>query len=134
LNIVVRGRGVRSYLGYYLNLVEDERRGVLENSPLPCHFTTREEEFFEIGAVSFKHLVTLLCQGVEGRLMMLFLSRLDPLVSEFPPFMLDVREVVDSPAESPKVFAHEMNKSRKPLFEIGEIGHSGFRNWTLRFR
>jgi hypothetical protein len=34
--------------------------------------------------------------------MMLFLSRLDPLVSEFPFFMLDVREVVDSPAESPK--------------------------------
>jgi hypothetical protein len=32
----------------------------------------------------------------------LFLLRSDPLVSEFPPFMLDVHEVVDSPAESPK--------------------------------
>jgi hypothetical protein len=24
--------------------------------------------FFKIGSVSFKHLVTLLCQGVKGRL------------------------------------------------------------------
>jgi hypothetical protein len=31
---------------------------------------------------------------------MLFLSRSDPLVSEFSFFMLDVHEVVDSPAES----------------------------------
>jgi hypothetical protein len=30
------------------------------------------------------------------------LSRSDPLLSKFPPFMLDVLEVVDSPAESPK--------------------------------
>jgi hypothetical protein len=30
------------------------------------------------------------------------LSRSDPLLSEFPPFMLNVLEVVDSPAESPK--------------------------------
>jgi hypothetical protein len=36
---------------------------------------------------------------------MLFLSRLDPLVLEFPPFMLDVREVVNSPVESPKCAA-----------------------------
>jgi hypothetical protein len=28
----------------------------------------REEEFFVIGAVSFERLVTLLHQGVEGRL------------------------------------------------------------------
>jgi hypothetical protein len=35
---------------------------------MPRHFTTREEEFFEIGAVGFKRLATLLCQGVEGRL------------------------------------------------------------------
>jgi hypothetical protein len=30
------------------------------------HFTAREEELFNIGTVSFKHLVTLLRQGVEG--------------------------------------------------------------------
>jgi hypothetical protein len=33
---------------------------------------------------------------------MLFLSRLDPLVPEFPHFMLDVRKVVDFLVESPK--------------------------------
>jgi hypothetical protein len=34
--------------------------------------------------------------------MILFLLRSDPLVPEFPPFMLDVREVVDYLVESPK--------------------------------
>jgi hypothetical protein len=64
----MRRQWVRSYLGYYLNLVEDARRGILENDPLPRHFATREEEFFKIGAVGFERLATLLCQGVEGRL------------------------------------------------------------------
>jgi hypothetical protein len=36
---------------------------------------------------------------------MLPLSRSDPLLSEFPSFMLDVLEVVDSLAESPKCVA-----------------------------
>jgi hypothetical protein len=36
---------------------------------------------------------------------MLPLSRSDPLLLDFPPFMLDVFEVVDSPAESPKYVA-----------------------------
>jgi hypothetical protein len=31
-------------------------------------FATREEEFFEIDAISFERLATLLRQGVEGRL------------------------------------------------------------------
>jgi hypothetical protein len=35
-------------------------------------------------------------------LMMLFLSRSDLLVPEFSPFMLDVREVVNSPVKLPK--------------------------------
>jgi hypothetical protein len=33
---------------------------------------------------------------------MLFLSRSDPLLPEFPPFMLDMLEVVDYPVELPK--------------------------------
>jgi hypothetical protein len=61
-------RWVRLYLGCYLRLVKDDRCDVLENSSLSHHFTTREEELFEISAVSFKHIVTLLCQGVKGRL------------------------------------------------------------------
>jgi hypothetical protein len=48
--------------------VEDDRRSVLENSLMSRHFVAREEELFKIGVVSFKHLVTLLHQGVEGRL------------------------------------------------------------------
>jgi hypothetical protein len=68
LDVIVRGRWVRPYLGYYLSLVEDDQRGALENGPLLCHFTTGEEGFFEIGMVSFKCLATLLRQGVEGRL------------------------------------------------------------------
>jgi hypothetical protein len=57
---------VRSYLGYYLRLVEDDRCSIPKNSPLPHHFTTREEEVSEIGDVSFECLATLLYQGVEG--------------------------------------------------------------------
>jgi hypothetical protein len=48
--------------------LEDDRCGVLENGPLPHHFAMQEEEFFEIGVVGFECLVTLLRQGVEGRL------------------------------------------------------------------
>jgi hypothetical protein len=68
LNIIARGRWVWPYLGYYLSFVEDDRRGVLENNPLPHYFITREEEFFKMDAVVFERLVTLLHQGVEGRL------------------------------------------------------------------
>jgi hypothetical protein len=68
LNIIARGRWVRPYLEYYLRLVEDDRCSISENSPLLCHFTTHEEELFEIGTVSFERLATLLRQGVEGGL------------------------------------------------------------------
>jgi hypothetical protein len=53
---------------YYLRLGEDDRRSVLENSPLSRHLATRKEEHFKIGAVCFKRLVTLLHKGVEGGL------------------------------------------------------------------
>jgi hypothetical protein len=68
LNIIVRRKWIRSHLGCYLRLVEDNRCGVPENCPLPCHSTTREEELFEIGVLSFERLVTLHRQGVAGRL------------------------------------------------------------------
>jgi hypothetical protein len=48
-------------------LVEDDRCSIPENSPPPCHFTTQEEEIFEISAVSLERLMSLLRQGVEGR-------------------------------------------------------------------
>jgi hypothetical protein len=98
LNIIERRRWVRSYL----KLGDDDRHGVLENSPLSCHFAMRKEGLFMIGVVCFKHLLTLLHQGLEGGLEDVALVEVDPLWPEFPPFMLDVLEVVDSPTESPK--------------------------------
>jgi hypothetical protein len=68
LNINARGRWVRPYLGCYLRFVENNRCSIPENSPLPRHFATREEELFEIGVVSFECLATLLHQGVDGGL------------------------------------------------------------------
>jgi hypothetical protein len=57
-----------SYLGYYLRLVEDDCRSILENSPMSRHFTMQEKELLKIGMLHFERLVTLLHQGVEGRL------------------------------------------------------------------
>jgi hypothetical protein len=62
------------------------------------HFATREEELFKVGAISLERLATVSKVGLR----MLPLSRLDPLLPEFSPFMLDVLEVVDFSAESPK--------------------------------
>jgi hypothetical protein len=57
----MRGRWVKPYLGYYLGFVEDNRRSVLENSPVSRHLTTREEDLIKIGVVRFERLATLLC-------------------------------------------------------------------------
>jgi hypothetical protein len=102
LNIVVRERWVRSYLGYYLELVEDGRRSVLENSPVSRHLATREEELFMIGAVCFECFATLLRQGVECGFEDVALVEVRSVVVEVSTLHLDVLEVVDSPAESPK--------------------------------
>jgi hypothetical protein len=68
LNVIERKRWVKLYLGYYLELMDDDQRGVLEDGLLPCHFTTQEEKFLEVSAISFKRFAILLCQGIEGRL------------------------------------------------------------------
>jgi hypothetical protein len=57
---------------------------------------------------------------------MLPLSRLDLLLSEFPPFILDVLEVVDSPAESPKCVATRIGQEP-------EAPNQKCRNQTARF-
>jgi hypothetical protein len=49
-------------------LVEDDRRSIPKNSPLPHHFAMREEELLKINVVSFELLAILIRQGVEGRL------------------------------------------------------------------
>jgi hypothetical protein len=68
LNIIERRRWVRAYLRHYLKLGEDDRRGVLENSPSSHHLTMLKEELLKIGMARFKRLVTLLRQGVKGGL------------------------------------------------------------------
>jgi hypothetical protein len=68
LNIIERKWWVRSYLGCYLGLADDDRHYVLEDSPLTCHLIMQVEELIEIDAISFERLATILYQGVEGRL------------------------------------------------------------------
>jgi hypothetical protein len=114
-------------------LGEDDRRSVFEKSPLSRHFTTRDEELFKIGAVRFEHLATLLSQGVEGGSRMLPMLRLDPLCPNFPPFMLDVLEVVDFQRSCQNVLPHESNMNQKPPLETVEIGQPGFWNQIVRF-
>jgi hypothetical protein len=57
---------------------------------------------------------------------MLPLSRSDPLLPEFPPFMLDVLELVDSPAEWPKCVATQIGQEP-------EAPGQNYRNRTVRF-
>jgi hypothetical protein len=54
------------------------------------------------------------------------LSRLDPLWPEFPSFILDVLEVVDSPTESPKICCHTNQTGAGSSCSIWE-------NQTVRF-
>jgi hypothetical protein len=78
----VRGRWIRSYLGCYLRLAKDDRCSIPENSPLPLHFATREEELLKISEVSFESLATLLHQGVEGGLEDVALLEVGSIVAE----------------------------------------------------
>jgi hypothetical protein len=105
LKIIERGRWVRPYLRYYLRCVEDDRCSISKNSLLPCHFATWEEELLKISEVSFECLAALFRQVSKVGLRMLFLLKSDSLLPEFPPFMLDVLEVLDSPVELPKCVA-----------------------------
>jgi hypothetical protein len=67
LNIIERKRWVRSYLGCYLGLVDDDRRYILEDDPLPCYLITWVEQLIYLHAVSLERLEILLHQGVKCR-------------------------------------------------------------------
>jgi hypothetical protein len=58
---------------------------------------------------------------------MLFLSRSDPLILEFPPILLDMHEVVDSSEESPKCVCTRIGREPEALVQNG-------RNRIVRFQ
>jgi hypothetical protein len=59
-------------------------------------------------------------------LRMLPLLRSDPLLPEFPPFMLDMLEVVDSTVESPKCLGTKIRQKPKAPVQ-------NRRNWAVQF-
>jgi hypothetical protein len=74
--------------------------------------------------VSFECLATLLRQGVEGRLDDVVLVEVGSIVAGVPPFMLDVREAVDSPAKSPKVCWHtNRTGTGSPCLKQGKLNY-----------
>jgi hypothetical protein len=76
---------------------------------------------------------------------MLPLLRSGPLLPEFPPFMLDVLEVVDSPVESPKcvdtrigqepeaTVQNSTNRIDTRIRQELEAPVQNSRNWIVRF-
>jgi hypothetical protein len=78
--------------------------GVVSLRIVPCHVTSQCESKSSSRLVRYT-LNALRPSSVEVLkvgLIMLPLLRSDPLLLEFPPFMLDMLEVFDSLAESPK--------------------------------
>jgi hypothetical protein len=67
--------------------------------------------------------MTLLRQGVKSGLQDIALVEVDQLLPEFSPFMLDVLEVIDSPAESTKC-VHTRNE-QEPEAWSGFVGFDG---------
>jgi hypothetical protein len=128
---------VKPYLWCYLRLVEDNQCSISENSPLSCHFTTREEELIKIGVVSFERLVTLLYQGVEGKLGDVVLTEIESISAEVFTHYAWHLEVVNSPAELPKICLHmnriragsTCSKQEKLDPPIWQTGLSGFINF-----
>jgi hypothetical protein len=80
-----------------------------EEQSLPRYFTMREEELFEIGAVSFKRLVTLLRQGIEGMLEDVVLVEVRSISAR-----VSTIHVVDSPAESAKCVCTQNEQELEP--------------------
>jgi hypothetical protein len=77
----VRERWVRSYLGYYLGHVKDDRCSIPENNPLPRHLTMLEEDLSDIGDVSFERLSTILRQSVKGGFKDVFLIEVRSIIA-----------------------------------------------------
>jgi hypothetical protein len=134
LNIIERRWWVRPYLRYYLRLDEDDRRSVLEDSPLSRHLATWKEELFKIGTVRFERHATLHRQVVEGGLEDVALVEVRFVVAGVSTnHAWRAWSSQFSSGVTKNVFVHESDRSRKPLFETGKIEPFGFANWTIRF-
>jgi hypothetical protein len=78
--------------------------GVVFLRTVPCHITSQHERksSSRLARYTSNTLRPSSIKVSKVSLMMLPLSRSDPLWPKFPPFMLGMLEVFDSPVESPK--------------------------------
>jgi hypothetical protein len=93
--------------------------GVVSLRIVPCHITLQCERKSSSRlawyASNTLRLSSIKVLKVGFRILLLLMS--DPLVPEFPPLMLDVVEVVDSPAESPKCVHTQNEQDREASAE-----------------
>jgi hypothetical protein len=105
--------------------VDHERCRVLEDDPLSRYLVTQVEELIQIDVVSLSALRSSSVKVSKVGLMMLFLSRSDSLMPEPPFFMLEWREVVNSPKcvgtrieQEPEVPIQNRKKLDTPVWQI----------------
>jgi hypothetical protein len=80
--------------------------GVVSLRTVPCHVTSQcDRSSSRLAWYASNALRPTSINVSNVGLRLLLLSRSDTLLPEFPPFMLDALEVVDSPVESPKYVA-----------------------------
>jgi hypothetical protein len=82
--------------------------GIVFLRTVPCHVTSQQERksSSRLAWYATNALRPSSVRVSKVGLRILPLSRSDPLLLEFPPFMLDVLEVIDSLAESSKICCH----------------------------
>jgi hypothetical protein len=95
--------------------------GVVSLRTVPCRVTSQHERKSSSRLVWYASnaLRPSSIKVSKVGLRILLLSRSDPLRPESPPFMLDVLEVIDSPAESSKMCCHtNQTETRSPFSKL----------------